>query len=188
MNNIVEKWLFGFSKVHLTGEVYQFSHLGYCKPINISTATTTVSFLVMVIRTHNVQCGMLVIVLALKIHMSKNAYDALKAFPAFIAECRDNISEKVVNLCNLNSCFLTNYALKSTWKITDSGLKSHLFAHDDVVWRWYEQHNQLRTDNHTNTKNSNFFTTYKRAQFDLYQTRHGDAGDPYHLYSSITFS
>ena len=109
--------------------------------------------------------------------MSKNAYDALNAFPAFTTECRDNISEKVLNVCNLNSCFLINYALKSTWKITDIGLKSHLFAHDDIVSRWYEQPNQLRTDNHTKAKTTNFFATYKRSKFDLCQTRHGDGGD-----------
>jgi len=34
-------------------------------------------------------------VLALKIHMSENAYDALMAFPEFITECRGNIFVKV---------------------------------------------------------------------------------------------
>jgi len=34
---------------------------------------------------------------ALKIHMSENAYDALKAFPDFITECRGDTFVKVYN-------------------------------------------------------------------------------------------
>jgi len=49
-------------------------------------------------------------VLALKIHMSKNAYDALKAFPEFITECRDPMFDEVVHDCNLKSHFLCSNA------------------------------------------------------------------------------
>jgi len=35
-------------------------------------------------------------VAALKIHMSENAHDALKAFPEFITESRGEISIKVI--------------------------------------------------------------------------------------------
>jgi len=42
-----------------------------------------------------VNCEDIVDVLALKVHMSKNAYDAISAFPEFITEPRGDISIKV---------------------------------------------------------------------------------------------
>ena len=39
---------------------------------------------------------------ALKVHMSKNAYDAVTAFPEFITERRGEISIKVNNFCYYN--------------------------------------------------------------------------------------
>ena len=44
---------------------------------------------------HYVNCEDIVDVLALKVHMSKNAYDAISAFPEFITEPRGDISIKV---------------------------------------------------------------------------------------------
>jgi len=46
-------------------------------------------------KVRTLQCGMFV-VLALKIHMSKDAYNALMAFPEFITECRHDICDEVV--------------------------------------------------------------------------------------------
>jgi len=44
------------------------------------------------------QCRLSVNVLALKIHMSEEAYSALMTFPDFITECRGDIPVKVENL------------------------------------------------------------------------------------------
>ena len=44
---------------------------------------------------HYVNYEDIVDVSALKVHMSKNAYDAVKAFPEFITEPRGDISIKV---------------------------------------------------------------------------------------------
>ena len=52
-----------------------------------------------------IKCRMFVVVSALKIHMSKNAHDALRAFPEFVTECRNYFYDEVVNDYNLKSIF-----------------------------------------------------------------------------------
>jgi len=47
------------------------------------------------------QCRLPVDVLALKIHMSEEAYSALMAFPDFITECRGDIPVKVEYLIHI---------------------------------------------------------------------------------------
>ena len=48
---------------------------------------------------------MFVVVSALKIHMSKNAHDALRAFPEVVTKCRNYFYDQVVNDYNLKSIF-----------------------------------------------------------------------------------
>jgi len=48
---------------------------------------------------------MFVVVSALKIHMSKNAHDALRAFPEVVTKCRNYFCDQVVNDYNLKSIF-----------------------------------------------------------------------------------
>jgi len=64
------------------------------------------AYYVFVIDLCTVNCGVFVVDLALKIHLSKAAYDSVQAFPEFITECRDDICDEVV----INS-FLCHYAL-----------------------------------------------------------------------------
>jgi len=70
-----------------------------------------------------VQCRMFANVSALKIHMSKNAYDALNAFPGFITECRDHIRDEVVIDFLVKIVFLLPLFIKIDSQTRNSELK-----------------------------------------------------------------
>jgi len=82
---------------------------------------------------------MFVVVLALKIHLSKDAYDALKAFPEFVTECYDDIYNEVVI-----DCFLYHYALNRLFEKAYGEFRTHWIAHYDVVPRRIKSVRALR--------------------------------------------